>query len=101
MTIGRIDRRMATSIAARLETIDRPLIREMVSIENISTRGARILSGRHWNAHDRVTMSGCCGGFRASAEIVYCHSLDDGRCAIGLKFNEPLVESISEISYDV
>ena len=33
LMIGRGDRRMATQVAAHLETLDEPLIRETVSIE--------------------------------------------------------------------
>jgi PilZ domain-containing protein len=90
MQTGRVDRRMATQVAANLETLDEPSIRETVSIEDISAHGARVLTGRRWQPHERVIVSRVFDGFRTMAEVIYCRSVDEKSCVIGLKFSEPM-----------
>lgn len=94
----RFDRCITMSVAARMETLDQPSIHEMIAIANISSHGARVVSGRPWTVHDCVVVTAYAGGVRAAAEVVYCQSLDDGRFAIGLKFNAPLVGADSRTS---
>ncbi|HYM35834.1 MAG TPA: PilZ domain-containing protein [Steroidobacteraceae bacterium] len=87
---GRVGRRTAVHVAAHLEALDKPSIRETVSIEDISTHGARVLTSRHWRPRERVIVSDLFSSFRAIAEVVYCRSADKGLCVIGVKFDEPM-----------
>lgn len=87
MLSGRIERRMALSIIACLETPDVPATPETVTLENISEHGARVVSGRQWTPKDRVVVSDLFGDFHVNAEVVYSQRMNDGLFAIGLKFD--------------
>jgi hypothetical protein len=88
--MGRLERRMAMSVAARLE-IPSELVVEPVVIENISVHGARILARRSCPVRDSVVIADMLGTFRLDARVIYCEDLVDGRRAIGLRFREAAV----------
>jgi hypothetical protein len=88
MQSGRLERRMPTSVAARLEIPGEPAVVEPVLIENISVLGARIVAKRSCLVHDSVVITDPLGGFRLDARVIYCENLVDGQCAIGLRFRE-------------
>jgi hypothetical protein len=89
MQSGRLEGRMAMSIAARLEIPGEPAVVERVVIKNISTHGACVVAKRSCRVDDSVVISDLLGTFRIDARVVYCSaSLLDGQCAIGLRFNE-------------
>jgi hypothetical protein len=91
MEVGRYENRGAMNIAARVHTSGVPLIVETVWIENISRRGARIRTRRAWQAHEQIVLTGMSDDFRVDAEVVYCQRLGPDECAIGLKFEHPVV----------
>jgi hypothetical protein len=89
MQSGRLEGRMAMSIAARLEIPGEPAVAERVVIKNISTHGACVVAKRSCRVDDSVVISDLLGTFRIDARVVYCsESLLDGQCAIGLRFSE-------------
>lgn len=88
MLSGRIERRMALSIIACLETPDPAASPETVTLENISEHGARVLSGREWSPKARVVVSDLFGDFHMGAEVVYSEHTNDGLYAIGLRFDQ-------------
>ncbi len=88
MQSGRLEGRMAMSIAARLEIPGEPAVSEPVLIENISSHGARIVAQRPHLVDDRVVIADTLGSFRLDARVIYCTSRGEGRCAIGLRFSE-------------
>jgi hypothetical protein len=79
---------MAMSVAARLAIPGEPAVVEPVVIENISTHGARIVAKRSCLVHDSVVIIDPFAALRIDARVIYCESLVDGRCAIGLQFRE-------------
>ena len=62
---------------------------ETTFTENVSPRGARVLSMRRWNTGDRLTISTLTGAFRAIARVAYCQSTPQSGFAVGLEFVEP------------
>jgi|HubBroStandDraft_6_1064221.scaffolds.fasta_scaffold120478_2 hypothetical protein len=89
MQSGRIEGRIAMSVAARLEIPGEPAVVEPVVIKNISTHGARVVAKRSCRVDDSVVISDLLGTFRIDARVIYCtESLLDGQCAIGLRFSE-------------
>jgi PilZ domain len=88
MQYGRLERRMVMSLAARLEIPGEPPVVEPVVIENISRQGARIVAKRSCLVQDSVIITDLLGAFRLDARVIYCESLVDGQCAIGLRFRE-------------
>jgi hypothetical protein len=62
---------------------------ETTFTENVSPRGARVLSIRRWKINDRLTISTVTGSFRSLARVAYCQNLPDNAFAVGLEFLEP------------
>ncbi len=83
---GRCEHRMEVSLEGRLEISGPQPLCDRVTIRNLSTHGARVISGRAWHARDRVNLSETVGDYHLDAEIVYCERLADNRYAVGLKF---------------
>jgi PilZ domain len=53
--------------------------------ENVSPRGARVLTKKPWKPNDRLNVRSLLGNFRSRARVVYCVPVDEGRFAIGLQ----------------
>ncbi|MFZ3217410.1 MAG: hypothetical protein WA192_15230 [Candidatus Acidiferrales bacterium] len=62
---------------------------ETTFTENVSTRGARVLSVRRWNKGDRLTIATLTGSFRSIARVAYCQLVPESGFAVGLEFVEP------------
>ena len=61
----------------------------MTFTENVSTRGARILTQRLWQRNERLTVASLPGDFTSRARVAYCERLREAGFAIGLEFLEP------------
>jgi hypothetical protein len=85
MEEGRLEHRVGATIAGRLETPDMT-VSERVMIENVSKRGARVITEREWNPRAQVTLVDIIGGFHVDAEVVYCQRVSPNLRAIGLRF---------------
>jgi hypothetical protein len=53
--------------------------------ENVSTHGARVVSGNPWKLNERLNLWALPGDFRARARVVYCEPLGVRAFAIGLQ----------------
>jgi len=62
---------------------------ESTFTENVSARGARVVSTRRWELGEPLTFVSRTGEFRSSARVAYCHSLQSEDFAIGVEFLEP------------
>ncbi len=84
MESGRTERRILIGTLGQLEVQAKPHDSECAWIENISDRGARVISRRPWRSGERLVISSRYPPFRAaSATVVYCQTLLDGLYAIG------------------
>ena len=61
---------------------------ESTFTENVSARGARVVSVRHWEKGERLTFVSRTGEFRSSARVAYCQSLHGDGYAVGVEFLE-------------
>lgn len=59
---------------------------ESTHTQNLSPRGARVLTQRIWQPEDRLQVRALHGGFRAEARVVYWRSFSSSKFAIGLEF---------------
>ncbi|HXX44532.1 MAG TPA: hypothetical protein VEJ38_07380 [Candidatus Acidoferrales bacterium] len=62
---------------------------ESTFTENVSARGARVLSTRRWKINDQLVIATAAGSFRAVARVAYCETVPRAGFAIGLEFTEP------------
>jgi hypothetical protein len=62
---------------------------ESTFTENVSARGARVVSVRRWEQSERLTIVSRTGEFRSPARVAYCQPLQGDGFAIGVEFLEP------------
>jgi hypothetical protein len=62
---------------------------ESTFTENVSERGARVVSFRSWKKDERLTFISRTGEFRSSARVAYCQPLQGEGFAVGVEFLEP------------
>lgn len=61
---------------------------ESTFTENVSSRGARVLTNRRWKINDRIELTTLAGSFRSVARVAYCHKIPQAGFAVGLEFIE-------------
>lgn len=88
-SVSRIAPRIPMEVAVVLEGHAQMPGVENTFTENVSARGARILSVRHWAPNDRLTVLSPAGGFRSKARVAYCQTLRGDGYAIGVEFLDP------------
>jgi hypothetical protein len=85
----RVERRIPMEIPVLLDGHRRMPGTESTFTENVSARGARVVSTRRWELGERLTFVSRTGEFRSSARVTYCHHLQGDDFAIGVEFLEP------------
>ena len=83
---GRIEKRVAVRIPARLVPGENGLLAETTTIVNVSARGARVVTSRRWRLGEQLDLASLSGEFRRQARVVYCHPLAGGQFCVGLEF---------------
>lgn len=85
----RVERRIPMEIPVVLDGHRRMPGTESTFTENVSARGARVVSTRRWEQGERLTFVSRTGEFRSSARVAYCHPLQGDGFAVGVEFLEP------------
>jgi hypothetical protein len=62
---------------------------EMTFTENVSSRGARVVSSRRWRINDQMTLASLPGNFQSLARVAYCEPHRGEGFAVGLEFLQP------------
>jgi PilZ domain len=62
---------------------------ESTFTENVSARGARVISARRWEQGESLHFASRTGEFRSPARVAYCQSLQGDGFAIGVEFLQP------------
>ena len=62
---------------------------EATFTENVSPRGARVVTMRHWDKGARLILASRTGEFRSSARVAYCQPIHGDGYVIGVEFLEP------------
>jgi|SRR5271170_4839505 len=86
---NRAERRVPMEIPVLLDGHRRMPGTESTFTENVSARGARVVSTRRWELGERLTFASRTGDFRSSARVTYCEPLQGDGFAIGVEFLEP------------
>src|SRR5271154_172224 len=85
----RVERRIPMEIPVLLDGHRRMPGTESTFTENVSARGARVVSTRRWEHGERLTFASRTGEVRSSARVAYCEPLQGDGFAIGVEFLEP------------
>ena len=56
--------------------------------ENVSAKGARVVSVRRWETGAPLVLASRTGEFRSEARVAYCHPLRGDGYAVGVEFHE-------------
>jgi PilZ domain len=83
---GRIEKRAAVKIPARLVPGGSSFLAEAGTVVNVSPRGACVLTSRRWRLGEHLDLTTASGGFRRQATVVYCRPLMNGQFRVGLEF---------------
>jgi hypothetical protein len=62
---------------------------ESTFTENVSAKGARVVSSRRWDKGAQLLFASRTGEFRSAARVAYCQPLHGEGYAIGVEFLEP------------
>ena len=62
---------------------------ESTFTENVSARGARVVTVRHWEKGEKLHFTSRTGEFRSPARVAYCQPIQGNGFAIGVEFLEP------------
>lgn len=85
----RVERRIPMEVGVQISGhSDLPGV-ETTFTENVSSRGARVLTSRKWHLNDRLTIATLTGAFQALARVAYCESVPSAGFAVGLEFVQP------------
>src|SRR5882672_10763193 len=82
---GRTEKRSAWAVQVELSRLDLSVPAETTVTQNVSPRGASVVSKRRWQEGDRVLVKALKGDLRSRAQVVYCEILPSSAFAIGLK----------------
>jgi PilZ domain len=85
----RCERRVPLEVAVYLTGHVRVPGVESTFTEDVSERGARVMTVRRWQPNERLTLVSRTGEFRSTARVAYCQALPDQGYAIGVEFLEP------------
>jgi hypothetical protein len=72
-------------VPVELSPLDLSLPAETTVAENISPRGARVVSRQQWQEGDRVLIRALKGDLLLQAQVFYCEILPSNTFALGLK----------------
>jgi hypothetical protein len=85
----RAERRIPMEIPVLLEGHQKMPGAESTFTENVSARGARVVSTRRWEKGEPLTFASRTGEFRSLARVAYCQPLHGDGYAVGVEFLDP------------
>jgi hypothetical protein len=87
---SRSENRIPMEIPVLLEGKGRVLGVEATFTENVSAKGARVVSTQRWDTGAPLFFASRTGEFRSAARVAYCQPLRGDGYAIGVEFLEPV-----------
>jgi PilZ domain len=88
-TFHRAEKRIPMEIPVVLDGHRQTPGSESTFTENVSARGARVVTVRHWEKGEPLMFISRTGEFRSPARVAYCQPLHGDGYAVGVEFLEP------------
>ncbi len=89
MQPGRYEKRGTTAVAVMLTSRDRVSRTELTLTENITSRGARVVTKTLWSANDSLVIKSLEGDLQSEARVIYRQPVRENVYAIGLELIAP------------
>jgi len=86
MLEGRKHPRTPDRFLLQISAVHDPLLNDLASVENLSARGLRVMSGRSWELGAHVDIESSARELTARARVVYCQPINATTFAVGLNF---------------
>ncbi len=83
---GRIEKRVPTAVPVYVASLNGPRATERTLTENVSPRGAQLVTKQPWQPDEKALITSPTGEFQLPARVVYCLPLPNGRFCVGLEF---------------
>ena len=87
---ARLATRTAKAVVVELSAMHWPLGQVQATTQNVSARGARVITRRRWYPGDRVGLSSLEEDVSTQGRVVYCVRTAKGGFAIGLELLAPV-----------
>lgn len=84
----RIDPRVPMEVAVQISGHSETPGVEMTFTENVSARGARVLTSRRWRQHDMLMLASPTG-FKSPGRVAYCEHGREESFVIGVELLQP------------
>lgn len=81
----RLEERTPVHVTVDISGLDIHAAAQQGITENVSARGARVVTAKPWQPNERVTVRSLLGSLRSRARVVYCQPLPKNSFAIGLE----------------
>jgi hypothetical protein len=81
---GRREPRIAARIEVHLRKADDSTIGEILTSENMSSCGARLMAGGRWKPGEAILLKALKLNLIACGRIAYCHKLENGKFEVGV-----------------
>jgi hypothetical protein len=89
MQPGRYEKRSTEAVAVMLTSPNPVIPTELTLTENISSRGARVVSKGLWSANDSLVIKSLEGDLQSEARVIYRQPMRENVYAIGLQLLAP------------
>src|ERR1700722_1656037 len=83
--VRRLQDRSPVHVTVDLSGLDVHTVAQQGVTENVSARGARVVTNKPWQPNDHVTVRSLLGNLRSRARVVYCQPLGNDSVAIGVE----------------
>jgi len=81
----RLQDRSPVHVTVDLSGLDIHTAAQQGITENVSARGARVVTNKPWHPNEHVKVRSLLGSLRSRARVVYCEPLGNDSFAIGLE----------------
>lgn len=86
MPFKRVEDRLPLQVTVDLSSLDPRTPAQEGITENVSDRGARVVTKQPWKPNDRLHLRSLSGNLKSRARVVYCVPVPGDQYAIGLQF---------------
>jgi hypothetical protein len=81
---GRQQSRTPERFLVHVSSVRDPLLSELASVENVSSKGLRLSTESSWELGSRVDVKAIVGELQGRARVMYCTALGPNQFAVGL-----------------